>query len=335
MPGHWKSFRYRLERRGLDALAWFFPRLSRARAVKLGVVLGDLAYVLDRRGRAVADGNLECVFGDRLSSDRRRWLVRSSYRNFVRTMLDLFWAPNLTPDNYRTWMKLEGFEALHERHAQSPGGSVFLCVHQGNWEWASLACGFEGFGNVVVAENFKNTLLSDVFNRLREVSGQKIIPQESSMLRLLKTVKRGGATGMLLDLNLPPSQAATIIESFGPGGLEMCVTFLHALLAQRAGTLLIPVETEPRADGTCRIVAHPPVAWPEGATVQEIAQCCWDAMEPIIRARPGEWMWSYKHFRYRPKHATRPYPAYANVSSKFEKLRRTVGKPTAAGESVP
>ena len=43
------------------------------------------------------------------------------------------------------------------------------------------------------------------------------------MLRLLKTVKRGGATGMLLDLNLPPSQAATIIESFGPGGPEMCV----------------------------------------------------------------------------------------------------------------
>jgi Kdo2-lipid IVA lauroyltransferase/acyltransferase len=320
----WKSLRYRLERRLLDGLAWFFPRLSRRHAVKLGLVLGDLAYALDARGRAVAHGNLECVYGERFSAMQRRAFVRSSYRNFVRTMLDLFWAPNLTPANYREWLKLEGFEALRERHARSPGGSVFLCIHQGNWEWASLACGFEGFGNVVVAENFKNTLLSDVFHRLREVSGQKIIPQENSMLRLLKAVKRGGATGMLLDLNLRPSQAATVIEGFGPGGLEMCVTFLHAVLAQRAGTLLVPVETVPHPDGTCRVIAHAPIEWPEGASVHEITQRCWDAMEPIIHARPGQWMWPYKHFRYRPKDAARPYPEYANVSSAFEKLRRSL-----------
>lgn len=143
------------------------------------------------------------------------------------------------------------------------------------------------------------------------------------MLRLLKTVKRGGSTGMLLDLNLRPSQAATIIEAFGTPGLEMCVSFLHALLAQRAGTLLFPVETQTQPDGTCRVIAHPPIDWPEGASVQEIAQHCWDAMEPIIQARPSEWLWPYKHFRYQPKDAARAYPAYANVSAKFEKLRRS------------
>ena len=37
---------------------------------------------------------------------------------------------------------------------------------------------------------------------------------------------------------------------------------------------------------------------------------------------PREWLWPYKHFRYQPKDAARAYPAYANVSPKFEKLRR-------------
>jgi KDO2-lipid IV(A) lauroyltransferase len=322
----WKSFRYRLERRGLEALAWFFPRLSRARAVKLSIVLGDLAYAIDGRGRAVALGNLECVFGDRFSPAERRRMVRLSYRNFVRTMLDLFWAKNLTPANWSDWLKLEGFEALRARHAESQGGSILFCIHQGNWEWASLAFGFMGLPTIIVAENFKNALLTETFDRLREHSGHTLIPQENSMLRLLKTVKRGGSTGMLLDLNLRPTQAATIIEAFGSPGLQMCVSFLHALLAQRVGTLLFPVETQPLPDGTCRVIAHPPVAWPEGATVQEIAQCCWDAMEPIIHARPAEWLWPYKHFRYRPKDASRPYPEYANISSRFEKLRRTLGK---------
>jgi lauroyl/myristoyl acyltransferase len=320
----WKQFRYRLERRALEGLAWFWPRLSRSHALKLSLVLGDLAYALDGRGRAVALGNLECAFGDLLDAKQRRWLARLSYRNFVRTMLDLFWAPNLTPENWSEWLKLEGFEELRARHAASKGGSILFCIHQGNWEWASLAFGFMGLPTIIVAENFKNPLLTATFARLREHSGHTIIPQENSMLRLLKTVKRGGSTGMLLDLNLRPSQAATIIEAFDAPGLEMCVSFLHALLAQRAGTLLFPVETQPRPDGTCRVIAHPPIEWPEGASVQEIAQRCWDAMEPIIHARPDEWLWPYKHFRYRPKEAARAYPDYSNVSPKFEKLRRTM-----------
>ncbi len=326
----WKKYRHRLERRALEALAWFIPRLSRAHAIKLALVLGDLAYALDHRGRAVAHENLDCVFGEGISPQQRRSLVRASFRNFVRTMLDLFWVPNLTPENWREWLKLEGFEQLRTRHAQSRGGSILFCVHQGNWEWASLAFGFMGLPTVIVAENFKNPLLTATFKRLREHSGHTLIPQENSMLRLLKTVKRGGSTGMLLDLNLRPSQAATVIEVFGPEGLKMCVSFLHALLAQRAGTLLFPVETVPQRDGTCRVIAHPAVAWPEGATVQQIAQCCWDAFEPIVRERPELWLWPYKHFRYRPQNAGRAYPAYANESAKFEKLLRA----TAVGEAV-
>src|SRR5262249_10178817 len=153
---------YRLERRALDLLAAWIPRLSRDRCVRLSIVLGDLAYALDARGRAVATANIECVFGDKFSAPQRRSLVRTSYRNFLRTMLDLFWAPNLTQENANHWLRFEGFEALHERHAKSPGGSILFCIHQGNWEWASLAFGFAGFPTIIVAENFKNTLLSDV-----------------------------------------------------------------------------------------------------------------------------------------------------------------------------
>jgi lauroyl/myristoyl acyltransferase len=316
----WKRFRYRLERRGLELIAWGIPRLSRRRCVKLALRLGDIAWALDRRGRMVARANVECAFGDRYTLTQQKKIVRNSYRNFARTMLDLFWAQNLTPANYRDYLRLEGFETLYERHARSLGGSIVFCVHQGNWEWASLAFGFAGLPTMIVAENFKNPLVTEIFNRLREVSGHAIIPQENSMLRLLKAAKRGGATGILLDLSIHPIQAATVIEGFG---LKMCVTLLHAILAQRAGALLFPVETAPLPDGTCRVIAHPPVEWPVGATPGEIAQRCWDVFEPILRANPHGWLWPYKHFRYRPRNAIHPYPGYANDSSQFEKLLRT------------
>ena len=316
----WKDFRHRLEEWGCALLANAVPRLSRSACVRLGNGLGAIAFTVDRRGRAVALGNIECALGAAATPAQRSAMARASYQNFLRTMLDLFWAGALTPENFRDYMKVEGFDELRARLDREQRGAIFMCVHQGNWEWASLACGFLGFGNTVVAENFKNPRLTTIFSGLRQMSGQKIVAQENSILRLLKIAKRGGTTGMLIDLNLPPEQAATVIEGFG---MKMCVPLLHAVLAQRVGALLVPVETQTQPDGTCRIIAHPALELRGGATVAEIAQRCWDAFEPIIRARPEAWLWPYKHFRFRPRETARVYPGYANESGKFEKLLRS------------
>ena len=323
----WKQLRYRLESACVAALARVIPRLPRRKAVRLGHALGSIAYLADFRGRDVAMANLECAFGDHFTHEQRCDMARASYQNFLRTMVDLVWAQKLTSETWSTWMRTEGFDAIREQLAREDRGTVFMCVHQGNWEWASLACGFLGFGNVVVAENFKNPRLTAIFNAMRQHSGQTIIPQENSLLRMLRTVRRGGATGMLIDLTLPPSQMATVIEGFG---MKMCVPVIHAILAERGSALLVPVETQPQPDGTCRIIAHLGVEFSEGASMQEIAQRCWDAFVPALDERPQHWLWPYKHFRYAPSPATRKYPFYANGSARFERLLRRAPKRGAA-----
>ena len=315
----WKEFRHRIEAAACSALALGIPRLGRMNCVRLGSALGDAAYRLDARGRAVALANLECVFGDRYSLADRRDIARASYQNFARTMLDLFWASRLARDGYERHIRIEGFEALRAHIAAEKRGVVFLCVHQGNWEWASISGGFLGLHYAVVTEGFKNPRLTAIFNRQREITGQTMIPQDNSFVRMLKIVKRGGATGILIDLNLHPSQAATVIEGFG---LKMCVPLLHGVLAQRGGARLVPVSTDPQPDGSCRVVVHPSVVFGVEKRLPEIAQQCWDIFDPVIRARPELWLWPYKHFRYRPKDAERAYPFYSNTSAKFEKLLR-------------
>jgi Kdo2-lipid IVA lauroyltransferase/acyltransferase len=316
MPS-WKPFRHRLEGLGAELLAAFIPRLSPRAAVRLAHTLAALAYRLDQRGRSVALANLECAFRDGYSAAERHEIVRGSYRNFLQTMVDLFWMKRGWAERGAETVHIEGFEVLRDRLARERRGAVFLCVHQGNWERASMAGQLVGLENTVVTDSFKNQRLAAVFKELREVSGQKMIPQENAVLRLLKIAKRGGTTGMLVDLTLPPSQAATVIDAFG---MKMCVPLLHCVLAQRANALLVPSETIPQPDGTCRVIAHPGLEIGEGETLPELAQRCWDMMEPMIRARPADYLWAYKHFRYKPKKAPVPYPFYAHESGKFEKL---------------
>jgi lauroyl/myristoyl acyltransferase len=72
--------------------------------------------------------------------------------------------------------------------------------------------------------------------------------------------------------------------------------------------------------GRYRVVFHPRVEFPAGASLQEMAQACWDQFEPVVRKNPAPWLWMYKHWRYRPLAANlAAYPFYANISEDFER----------------
>ena len=312
-----KRLRYRLEWLFCLTLVRLIPRLPRPICLAVARGLGSLAYRFDGRGRRVALANLEAAFGTRFTAAERVTIARRSYQNFARTMLDLFWGRLLTRENWREHLVVDVDPDVFRQQCQAQG-AVLMCVHWGNFEWASLACGFMDIPTTIVTETFKNPRLSDFFSEGRAIAGHTIIAQENSMIRLLKVVKRRGMAGMLIDLTFRPDQAAAAIETFGR---KMCGTFLHAVLAQRGGARLFPVHGVPLPDGRCHVIIDPPLDFPPEATPQEISQLCWDHFEPRIREQPELYMWAYKHWRYRPR-AARPeeYPFYANVSSKFEKL---------------
>ena len=140
------------------------------------------------------------------------------------------------------------------------------------------------------------------------------------MIRMLKFLKTGGKFGMLCDLNLDPREGSVLIECFG--GLLTSVTQAHAALAQRTGAAIVPVECRPLPDGGYRIIHHAPIECPPGADVNEVVQRCWDALEPAIHAHPECWLWSYKHWRYKPADDNGRYPFYANRIKRFDKLVR-------------
>ncbi len=317
-----KLLRYRFEWAGLAILARLIPLLPRMLCVRLANAIGKLAFRLDRPGRAVALANIECAFGDRFTPAQRLFIARKSYQNFARTMFDLFWAPRLMPENSGRYIILENEHPVREC-LEARRGIVAFTSHHGNFEWGSLGLGFSGLRGSIVAEDFKNPLLTDIFNKLRESSGQKIIPQESSLLRMLKAVKRGQSVGLLIDLNVPPSQASLAINAFG---LKMCVTGLHTAIAERTGAPVFPFSTDPRPDGTCRVIIHPQMEFPTNASILEMTQLCWNFIENIITHDPSRWMWSYKHFRYKPKNGGASYPFYANMSGNFEKVLRRQGE---------
>lgn len=313
----WKQFRYRLEYFGCRMLAGLIPRLPRKMCLRLAEVLGGLYYRLDRKSRAIAHENLRLTLGNDLDEAARERVARVSFLNFARAMLDLFWARNLTPENFRNFLKLEGFEHADAVKAEH-GSIVFLAMHHGEQEWVHLTGGFLGYNLSFVALDFKNPALESVFRRAREHSGNHIIGQQQSMLKLLRAVRRGdGGGGLLIDLPLRLHHPGMAIDVFGR---KMYATCLHAVLHARTGVPMVPVTSVPHADGTCTVTAHPPLAFPPGTSLLEITQRAWDFFESFVRERPELWLWNYPRWRYKPQDSTVEYPAYSQTARRFDKI---------------
>ena len=312
----WKIITYQFEWLGLWVLTTVLPRLPRRGVARFSQVLGRLIFYFDRYGRSVTLANIAAAFGDKFTPAQRKEIARAAYCGLSRTMCDLLWATALTPQNFQRYIKVENVEVLQRLQARGEG-AVLVCLHQGNFEWASLATGFHGVSATIVTKQFKNPRVTDFLKRCREVSGHRIIPQERSMIRLLKHVRQGGMAGMLADLSRRPTEAATVIDAFG---MKMCVSLLHAVLVQRGAARLVPVEGRSEPDGSCRVIYHEPLTLAPDASLQQIAQACWDFFEPTLRARPQDWMWNYRHWRYKPTGATRDYPFYACKNEEFDQL---------------
>ncbi len=316
MKARWKAFRYRLEVLGIRFLAALIPRLPRPLAWQLGRGVGTLAAGLDGHGRETSLSNLEAAFGDRYSAAQREEIVRESYQEFAGTMIDLFWSPRLNQENFRQLIEFEGFDEF-ERTVGRGNPHIFACYHYGNFELLSLGCGWVGITPHIITQEFKNGALDPIFNHLRTRSGHTIVPRDGGIVRLYKALRRGGSVAILVDLALQLHQPTVAIDCFG---LQTSVTFAHAWLAEKTGAPIVPIHAEPLPGGRCRIVIHPKLEIPKGATHQQVAQLCWDRFEPVVRQRPAPWMWMYKYWRYQPNDAARSYPPYARLSPRFDQL---------------
>jgi lauroyl/myristoyl acyltransferase len=318
MRRRWKRIRYRLEWAGLQIAAKMVPLLPRGACLALARALGFLMSIFDRRGREVALANLEVAFGEQVSLLDRRRIARESFQHFARAMLDFLWSPRLTRENFSRYIELENFEET--LRAGGPERSILIaCYHYSNFEWLSLACGYLGLPGTIIMERFKNSLLDPIFKQLREQSGHELIPRERGIIRLYKVLRRKGRTALLVDLTVPPTQGAVVIDCFG---LKTCVTSAHAWLHEQTAVPVIPAHCEPLPDGRYRLVFHRKIDMNSGMTHQEFAQACWNCFEPYVRKNPAPWLWMYKHWRYRPSDAQRAYPFYANVEPRFDKLVR-------------
>ena len=317
----WKRQRYRLEYIGLRLASALICLLPLSWIRPLANFVGSLFFEIDRHRREVTLANLRAAFGERFSEPENRSIGRKSYGIFARTALELLWSPNLSHAVLDKRITTEGLDPM-PGHGAPGKAAIYCCLHAGNFEWLSQISGRHFGAFPVIAQDLKNPLLGSLFDSWRSSLGQQIIPKKGAMLRTLRHLKEGGKMGMLVDLNLKPSEGPVVIRCFGK--YLTPVTRLPSELALRTGAAIVPLVCLPRPDGGYIVRYLSELLITPESTAEELAQACWDALESHLHLYPELWLWSYKHWRYKPSGtAGDGYPFYAGEYEPYQKLLET------------
>ena len=274
--------------------------------------MGQLLFTLDGRHRRIAKRNLAIAFGERTDRERTR-IARSAFRNIGRVMAEFSFTPRLNQGNVAQYITFEGGENFRRAHEKGKG-VLFLTAHFGNWEWMAAAFPilFHRPCHVIVRP-LDSRLLNGVVEYLRTCTGNRTVPKERSMGRILRLLRKGEAVGVLLDQNVS-WQEGVFVNFFGE---PACTNAGLALLALKTGASVVPGFNLRQADGRYRVVFGPEIpvirTGDKASDVEKNTELFTSVIEHYVREYPDHWFWLHQRWKTRPWQAKRTKGGNAGI----------------------
>ena len=269
-----------------DALAWLWIRL-------------------DARESRVTRRNLELALPE-LSSEQRSHLHRETLRTTARQAFETLrlWS-RPAAENLRNHLRERHGESLYDAALASGKGLIVVAPHYGNWELLNQWLASRGPIAIVYAP--PESPVGDAFlQRVRGVDNIRQVRAEGPAVRqLLKTLKDGGAVGILPDQQ-PKGGDGVFVPFFGVQALTMT---LVNRLAERTGATVLYAWCE-RIGPDLQFALHVEPAPPAIADPDVlVAAAALNAdIERIARRALSQYQWTYKRYTLRPPGSGEPNP---------------------------
>jgi KDO2-lipid IV(A) lauroyltransferase len=264
-------------------------------AVRLcGHAFGRVMFWLDGAHRRIALDNLARAFPSRSAAERRA-LTKAMFAHFGGLVFELLKFRSLTRQQMQALMDVEGLERIHAAHARGKG-VFFVTGHFGYWEMQAITHPFHSPTIAVMARPLDNPKLHEWLERLRTMTGNRVIYRQGALRRVLREVSANNGVAILIDQHIHTSEAVSV-DYFGR---PAATTSALAALALRTGAAVIPVFALPLPGGRYRFIYEHPVEPPppdSADPVREFTQRCTDVLEMYVRRHPELWLWMHRRWR--------------------------------------
>ncbi|HIE64872.1 MAG: lysophospholipid acyltransferase family protein [Nitrospira sp.] len=272
-------------------------------SVQLGVSLGTVFYLIDKRHRQIALNNLRTSFKEEKSEREIRRIALSSFQNMGRAVVEFACLPKWTDEEVKEKVKIDGLE--HILSAQKCGkGMILLSAHFGNWEWMAVGLAARGVPMHVVARRMDNRYIDQMIQKWRSRFGNSVFnKQKTPAAEIVALLREGGTVGFLLDQNTAIYEAV-FVDYFG----RKAATHKGlAILALRTGASVVPVFFIRTKEGPRIVIEKALELTRTGILKQDVVNATalfTQKIESFVRQHPDHWLWVHRRWKTRPPHSS-------------------------------
>ncbi len=269
--------------------------LSLKNAQQLGLKLSNIFFIILTRRKQIAVDNLRQAFPEKSDSDILM-IAKKAFQNFGITIAELLWSPRLTPDLIDQLVKYKNLDLLFNRYKEGKG-VLMLSGHFGNWELFALATGFVSkIPCTIIVKTQTNLLVDKIINEHRTLFGNKVVPMELAVGKILGSLSKGGVVAMIADQSAP--KESVFVNFFG----KQVATFQGpALFGLRTGAAMLMgiIIRKPdfSYDAIIEEINTSDLTEYNEANVYELTQRHTAVLEKYIRMYPEQWMWTHRRWK--------------------------------------
>lgn len=253
------------------------------------------AYKLNKKHLKIARANLELVYKDSISDERKEEIIYNSYKSLVFNMYEFIENQNISKENLLKKANILNKEII-EKAFKENRKIIYITAHYGGWE-ITLPYIALMFGEIAV-----------VNRRMDNPYIQKKYEIGRSKNRITMLEKKSAAKGMLTAFKENKSIAVVIDQHIGSGidieflGQKVKATDSTARMALKFDAVIIPIFTINNGFRDWTIEVQEPIDvktydFKTEDKIKELTQIQNDIVSNQILKKPDFWLWQHKRFK--------------------------------------
>ncbi len=286
--------------------------LPRRIAISLGIIVGSLWYIADRRHRRVAKSNMTYAF---LGEKNHKEINRLAPRCFSQigiNFIEFLRCKKFFKQSYRKYFTIEGLENVNEA-IKKQKGAIVIAAHFGNWELMSILAPLAGLKATTVAAPIRNKRVQDYLKKMRTSAGMELVFKKDASKALLSRLRNNESVVIFID------QSAGVegvwIDFFNR---KASTTGLPALLVLKTGAKVLSVFLIRNSRYRYKLIFEKPFEIKNTGNLRKDlhsnTQNFTNMIEKYVRKYPDHWFWVHRRWKPSPvRNAVKPFQRIENI----------------------
>lgn len=289
-----------LEYYALKSLLFFIKLLPHRVVYGFCNTLALLIFRLDAKRRKLTIANLQLAFPE-LNENEAIALAKKAYQSIGINVAEILLMFHGRFDiNEMVTNRSEALLLLEKNLKDGKNGILLLTAHFGNWELLAHFLALHSYPVMVIGREGNNQLIEqNITTPFRKLYGNSHAHKDKAMGAILRTLKKGGIAGMLIDQK--SGGANSVKTTFFNHPLDTVNS--TALLKLKYNPIVAPLFMARQEDGRYKLIVseNAQIALNEGLSEEEkiikLTQYYNDIIENIIRTYPEQWFWMHNRWR--------------------------------------